>query len=288
MALIPEISVVIPARDAAATIGYQLDALAGQSFDGAWEVIVVDDGSSDGTAEAAGQWADRLPSLRVVSSTESRGRSGALNLGTRAALGRRIAYCDADDVVSPSWLSSIVGALRDHEVATGPIDLALLNAPEIYRWRGRTGWQRLPDWLGFLPTALSCNLGMRRDLFDRLGGFDPKLAFGQDFDFVWRAQLDGATLGFAPAAVVHWRSRIEPFGYFKAHVRYGMADVQHFSSFAARGMPRRLGAGLVRIAAVFPATPLLLLPNQRYRFLAGAGIAVGHLLGSIRERVLYL
>ena len=284
----PTVSVVIPALNNAGTIGAMLESLAAQDYSGAWEVIVADNGSTDATAATTLQWTCRLPDLRIVPCGETRGAAHALNVGTRAARGPLIAYCNADDVVSAGWLSAIVAALHDHELVTGPIDLALLNAFETYGWRGVTGWERLPDWHSFLPAALGCNLAVRRNVFDSVNGFDETMTIASDFDFEWRAQLLGSTLGFAPGAIVHWRSRSSPFAYFKAHVGYGRCDAQLFSRFASHGMQRHLWAGLIRITLVLPSCPLLLLRSQRYRWLAGAGSAIGRVIGSWRNRVLYL
>lgn len=288
MAPDPTVSVVVPVLNAADTIGALLESLAAQSFAGAWEVIVADNGSTDGSVEEARRWEGRLPGLRIVSSGERRGSAYALNAGTEATRAPLIAYCNADDVVSSGWLEAIVGILDDHELATGPIDLALLNPAETYRWRGVTGWERIPKWHRFLPSALGCNLAVRRTLFDQLQGFERSMAHGTDFDFEWRAELAGATLGFAPKAVVHWRSRGSPSAYFRAHVGYGDADVRLFTRFRSQGMPRRLGPGLVRLALLVPSCPLLLFKSQRYRWLAAAGSSAGRILGSWRHRVLYL
>jgi len=284
----PTVSVVVPVLNATDTIGALFDSLAAQSYDGAWEVIVADNGSTDGSVEEVRSWEARLPGLRIVSSGERRGCAYALNAGTEVARAPLIAYCNDDDVVSPGWLAAMVGILEYHELATGPIDLSLLNSPETYRWRGVTGWERLPKWHHFLDCGLGCNLAARRTLFDALGGFDGTMNHGSDFDFEWRAQLAGATLGFAPDAVVHWRSRDSPSAYFRAHVGYGEAGVRLFARFGSRGMPRRLGAGLIRLVLSALSCPLLLFKNQRYRWLAGAGSSAGRVLGSWRHRVLYL
>jgi glycosyltransferase involved in cell wall biosynthesis len=283
-----QVSVVIPARNAASTIGEQLSALSRQSFDGPWEVVVVDDASTDRTADIVTRWADRLPRLTLRSLEHRQGEPRARNEGTRAARGKFVAYCDADDVVSEKWLEGIVETLEDQELATGPIDLALLNASKTFRWRGHNGWEDLPDWHLFLPGALGCNLGVRRETFDRVGGFDESCSIGCDFDFEWRAQLEGARLGFDPDAVVHRRERKEPYRYFQAYVGYGWADTHHYSRFKAHGMPRRLGRGILRLALLLPTSPILLVPSSRYRWLASAGTAVGHVWGSWAHRVLYL
>src|SRR5690606_10578144 len=94
----PQISVVIPARDAARWIDAQLGALACQEVPVPWEVVVADNGSTDDTVARAEAWADRLP-VRVVDASGRPGPNHARNQGTAAARGDLLLYCDADDVV---------------------------------------------------------------------------------------------------------------------------------------------------------------------------------------------
>ena len=284
----PAVSVVVPVLNSADTISELLGSLAAQTYGGPWEVVVADNGSTDASVATVRTWEHRLPGLRVVSCAEARGSPYALNAGTRASEAPLIAYCHADDAVSPGWLEAIVEGLQRDDMATGPIDLALLNPPETYRWRGGTGWTQLPSWHRYLPAALGCNLGVRRDVFDRIDGFDGTMKHCGDLDFEWRAQLGGATLGFASSAVIHWRLRSSPIAFFRAHIAYGEADVRLFVRFRSEGMPRRLWPGLIRLALLLPSSPLLLVRSVRYWWLAGAGSAIGHVVGSLRMRVLYL
>jgi glycosyltransferase involved in cell wall biosynthesis len=283
-----EVSVIVPARDAAATLEDQLDALAGQTFDGRWEVVLVDDGSTDATAEIAVRWAERIPSLTVLSSVVPGGPSQARNIGTRVARGRLVAYCDADDVVSTGWLAGLVSALSHHEMATGPIDLARLNPYRFYAWRPAPGWsQPLPRWMGYLSPVMGCNMAVRRETFDLVGGFDESCATGGDFDFSWRVQLAGGTVGFDLAAVVHWRLR-SGWAYFRRSFEYGTAQVELYRRFRDQGLRRRLLRGAVRLAGIVLGAPLLFVPNYRYGWLTLAGEELGRVKGSLRARTLYL
>jgi glycosyltransferase involved in cell wall biosynthesis len=259
----PVVSVVIPARDSSATIGKQLGALSSQSFEGIWEVIVVDDASQDDTAQTVAMWRERVPGLTILSNIEAVGICRARNIGIRASRGRLIACCDDDDLVSCDWLENLVRELGDHDMATGPIDLSLLNPPKTYKWHGGNGWERLPDWYDFLPAALSCNLGFRREVFDGVNGFDEMVEVGGDHDFVWRAQLNGAKLGFAPGAVVHKRLRTKSIDYFKKNVRVGRADPQHYARFAQYGFTRpALVPAVLRTALLLPALPYYSFPTN--------------------------
>src|SRR6059058_4106784 len=101
------VSVVVPAYNCADTIDVQLAALAEQDYDGRWEVVVVDNRSTDDTADRARRWSDRLPGLRVVDASERQGVSHARNRGIEEARGDLIAICDADDQVQPGCLTAM-------------------------------------------------------------------------------------------------------------------------------------------------------------------------------------
>jgi glycosyltransferase involved in cell wall biosynthesis len=280
------ISVVLAARNAAGTLAQQLDALSRQDYAGEWELLVADNGSTDHTAQVASDWQDRLPMMRVVPCHERPGKALACNVGTREARGEFIAYCDADDVVSPRWLGALESALETDGLATGPIEMASLNTEKMYWWRGTSRWDSLPAWHGFLPAALGCNLAVRREVFNEIAGFSESNRHGEDFDFVWRAQLAGASLGFAPEALVHWRLRASSGAWFRRHVEYGMSDVGHFVRFSQYGMPR--WSGQLRRWIVVAALPMILFDSYRYLWLTEAGITLGRLIGSLRHHVLYL
>src|SRR5947208_2209765 len=99
------LSVVIPARNAATTIGLQLAALAKQDYAGAIEVVVVDNDSDDGTVEVASSFRDRLAGLRVVPARSRRSVAHARNVGFASVANDAVLVCDADDVVDEHWAS---------------------------------------------------------------------------------------------------------------------------------------------------------------------------------------
>ena len=126
----PEISVVIPVRNGLPWIVDQLEALCGQNFEGSWELLVSDNGSSDGTQEVVRSYVGRLP-LQIVDSHDQPGIGPARNAGARAASGPLLAFCDADDVVAPGWLNAIAQGLRDADAVGGHLEEDLLMPP---RW----------------------------------------------------------------------------------------------------------------------------------------------------------
>ncbi|HEY4573152.1 MAG TPA: glycosyltransferase family A protein, partial [Thermoanaerobaculia bacterium] len=102
-----KLSVVIPCLNAAATLGVQLAALTRQSWPGGWEVIVADNGSTDGSREIVESYRGRLPGLALVDASDRRGQAHARNLGAAAATGDALLFCDADDEVAPGWMEAL-------------------------------------------------------------------------------------------------------------------------------------------------------------------------------------
>jgi glycosyltransferase involved in cell wall biosynthesis len=202
----PEICVIVPAHGAAATLGRTLDALARSTFDGTWEVVVVDDASPDATADIA-----ERAGVRVVRLPTQSGPAAARNAGTDASEAPLIAFTDADCEPTAGWLGALVRALGDADLVTGPV------IPDPQAPRGP--YDRTLQILG--PTFLfeTANLAVRRAVVEQVGGFrafapapgaPPGLRprpeeghFGEDVVFGWEAQRAGARVGFAPEAIVH-------------------------------------------------------------------------------------
>lgn len=189
-------SVIVPARNAEATLGATLAALEAQrDVDRGFEVIVVDDHSTDSTAAVAA--ASRLRP-RVVS-PRGRGAAEARNAGVRAAHGAALAFTDADCEPDPAWLATGLGRLGSADLVQGSVQPAgPLRGP----------WDRTLSVAG--PTGLfeSANLFVTRELFDRVGGFEHWLGsaeerpFAEDTWFGWRAHRAGARIAFSPLTVV--------------------------------------------------------------------------------------
>jgi GT2 family glycosyltransferase len=282
----------MPARNAAETIGEQLAALGRQTFHGSWELIVVDNGSTDATADLAAAAGAALPCVRVVTANERSGVSYARNVGVRAAAAPLIAICDADDVVEPGWLEAIVRALGEADLVGGRLDVDRLNAPE-----DREGQASPPPvgspvgkQLGFLPFASCANLGMRREVWDAVEGFDEALVTGEDVDFSWRAQLVGLRLGFAPDAVVAYRYRQGLRALARQQFAYAASHPALFRKFRAQGLARRHPARAPLTWARLALRSWWLLRSRHHRALWArhAARAAGRIVGSVRHRVVYL
>lgn len=279
-----DVSVIVPARNAAATLPSTLRALAAQRLDAPWELIVVDNASSDATGELA-----RAVGARVLTLERDRGPGAARNAGAAAAAAAVLAFTDADCAPAPDWLAGGLRALAAGAdlvqgavaptpgVAVGPFDRTL----RVDRLSGR------------FETA---NLFVRAEVFARAGGFQgfleeergalehrppglwPTLAegpFGEDLWFAYRARRGGATIAFGDAALVHhevfardWRGYVAErrrLRYFPALTRVApeLREVHWRRLFLT---PRSAAfdlaavAGLASLAARRPAPLVLALP----------------------------
>ena len=285
-----KLSVVIPCLNAEATLGDQLDALAGQTWPGEWEVIVADNGSTDGSRALAERYQGRIPGLRVVDASDRRGQAHARNVGSAAATGDALLFVDADDQVAPGWLEAMARALARHDFVACRYDNEALNPAWVQRTHlnpQKDGIIRY-DYPAFLPHAGGGGLGVRRSAHEEVGGFDESMPALEDTDYCWRLQLAGHELAFAPEAVVRIRHRHDPGSIFRQGVSYGKHNVLIYKKYRGRGMPR-LGwlPGALRWAKLLLKTPVMLLTREgRSRWLWQLGWRLGRLEGCWKYRVL--
>jgi glycosyltransferase involved in cell wall biosynthesis len=204
----PAVSVVIPARNAAATIPPLLRSLAAQTLEQErFEVIVVDNDSSDDTAAVADAHGAKVVHEPVAN------RSRARNRGVAAAAAALFAFTDADCVADRRWLQALLACTSSAPLVAGEVQVTVSerpNALERFELLWRFG-QR--DWVeqGWAATA---NLLVQREAFDAIGGFDPAWREGgEDVDFCIRAGRAGHRLAYcAGARVEHYGEReLRPF-----------------------------------------------------------------------------
>jgi glycosyltransferase involved in cell wall biosynthesis len=284
------VSVIIPARDTEDVLPHQLEALSRQTYMGAWEVIVADNGSRDRTKEVARTWAARLPALSVCDASFRPGANLARNVAARAAQGDFLAFCDADDVAADGWLEGLVAAAAGFDLVGGWCEDMTLNDPMTRGWRLAHPRNGLPVVLGFLPYAISANLGVWASVHNAIGGWNDGYAGGDEVDFCWRAQLAGFTLGFAPRAVMHYRHRTGLRALARQLTIYGMAEPRLYRDFRGRGVPPKRLRGSFRnwlwVAAHLPY--LFASAERRGIWVRRAAFSWGRLRGSVRYRVVCL
>lgn len=276
------ISVIVPVRDGGPWLVEQLAALASQDCPEPWEVVIADNGSSDGSVELARRWAEEHPGFQMVDASARRGPSAARNAGAAAASGEMLAFCDADDVAQPGWLAGCVAALGEADVVAGHLDLWSLNGGPPAPTQAAATRQ-----LGFLPAALGANMAVRRSAFDAVGGFAEELATGEDIDLSWRLQLAGFRFASAPAAVVAKRERMQFAQVFRRARTYGRCGPVLFRNYRSEGARRDLAGALRAWAWLVVALPTLVRPGRRTAWARTAAVRIGRLESSVTERVFF-
>jgi glycosyltransferase involved in cell wall biosynthesis len=276
------ISVVVPVRDGMPLLEEQLRALAAQKCDEPWEVVIADNGSTDGSLAFARDWSTIHPNVRVVDASGLDGAAAARNAGVEVAAGDLLAFCDADDVVLAGWLESCVHALRTADLVAGRFDFWSLNLiPPALPARATT------RQLGFLPAGLGANLGVRRGPFEEVGGFDETFVPGEDIDLCWRLQLRGFTFAEAPGAVVAKRARSDFRSVFEQAYAYGKCGPLLHKRYRKAGAGRDLAGALKAWLWLVVSLPRVAQPTRRIEWARGAGMRLGRIEASIRLRVFF-
>lgn len=203
------VSVVVPVLNGADTIGDTLTALVNQA--GAppdAEIIVVDNGSTDGTPEVIRRFHVTCLSER------KRGPSAARNRGLYHARGEVVAFLDADTVPTRRWLHELIAPFADAQVmlAAGPLQDYLPQTP-AERFMSQLGVYQFEYSIfrAGLPHVCSCNMAVRRAAALAIQGWDESYLTAEDFDFTLRlVRHFGCPIVRAPGAVVMNRHRRTP------------------------------------------------------------------------------
>jgi glycosyltransferase involved in cell wall biosynthesis len=280
------VTVAIPVRNGATVIGEQVAALAAQEYPGAWELLVVDNGSTDGTRDVVEGFRDRIPSLRIVSEPRP-GIGPARNRALAEAAGEILLICDADDVVQPGWLAALVTACASYSMVGGRCRADLISDPLAVAWRGELPAERLPVALDTHPFVPGGNCAVRVEAARAIGGWDETFAGGaDDVDFSWRLVQAGHPLGFAPDAVLAYRYRAGSRALVRQFYRYGVTEVPLHRRHQESGLPRyRLRDLAARWVALVRSAPKQLRRQpERGVWLREASYRTGRLVGSVRYR----
>jgi glycosyltransferase involved in cell wall biosynthesis len=304
---------VFATRNRARRLDMLLRSLAAQTLPAAeFEVIAVDDGSTDATHEVLARHAAEASfAVWIVRLPESRGPAGARNAGWVRAAAPLVAFTDDDCVCMPDWLASGLAAHAEHpgDVIQGKVDI---NPDELDRMSpfAHFYYQDGPD--GGYPTA---NIFYPRELLDRLGGFDAEVfstVAGEDTDLAWRAFELGARPVWAPEArVLHgvllvgavkrlrvaarWTPLVQLYRQhpqMRGNLGHGLFWRENHWLLArfllALALPRRLGAVRIALAAPYVAylTDRTTGPLVAPYLLAVDAVEVAAILrGAVRYRV---
>jgi glycosyltransferase involved in cell wall biosynthesis len=283
-------SVVLAVRNEETHLAQQLAALAAQTYEGAWELVVVDNGSTDRSLEIVEAWRERLPPVRVVDASAARGLNYARNRGAAAARGDLLAFGDADDEAAPGWLEGLAAAAASADLVGGPLDDDALNDGSTAGWIPRERLTELPRAYGFLPYVPGGNCAIWTRLARELRWNETYVLGGSDVEFSWRAQLAGASVGYARDAVMRRRYPSSLGDLARKYFLYGRAGPLVYREFRRAGMPRSDAGEALRDWAWLLRGALRAASNRQFRsnWLRVAAKRSGRLVGSLARRVLYL
>ena len=292
-----KLSVILPCFNGAASLAVQLNALARQHWPGGWELIVVNNGSTDSSMAIVEGYRSRLPPLTIVDAyvpgSRRLGVPHSYNTGIKAATGDAFVFCEADDEVAPGWLEAMGRALVQHEFVAARLDHRKLNAEWLHPQNGEgyqgAGLARMTQPPHFLM-ASACGFGLSRAIYAHLGELSTAFPIAHDAEYCWRAQLAGYTLHFEPDALIHYREKSALKDRFRQGQNWGLDTQrvhQHYHMPVARlallkqliAIARALPAG-VRAALLWTFGPL-----QRRQLLADWVWDMGWSSGTLRAMV---
>lgn len=288
-----KISVIIPCYNCANKLPAQLEALSGQTWEDGWEVIVADNGSRDRSISVAKKFRTSLPSLRVIRAANRKGYAHARNEAVKVATGEALLFCDGNDIVSKHWLSRMGNALRENEFVAGRIvvseinqDWTVASRPEEMNFQNAGVFKTF----GYLPWASSSNMGIRRDLFNEVGGFNESMPALEDIDFSWRVQQRGVKVFGVEDSVVHYRLRKTYSGIFHQSLLYAENFVLLCKHYRSLGFspPTPSNASLAGEWLHLIARLMWCPRKRRGSWMWQAGWRFGCLTGSLKHRYLLL
>ena len=276
---IPLVSVVIPAYNRAKTITRAINSVLAQDYT-RFEIIVVDDGSTDTTCAVARSISD--PRLRVVSQTNA-GVAAARNRGSAEARGELIAFLDSDDEWFPTKLAAQVdcfqrGSPRLGLVYSGFESIAADGTRSIHEARHR-GWIYRDLLARNVVTGCGSTAMFRREALAMVGGFDPALPANEDYDLVLRvARFFETDYVAAPAARYH-----DDEGVSRASGAQRVSRSPVANRISRRILMARYGDDMKRAGV---AHLFFIACAERELFLAGGGTmnALVHAVRAIRHR----
>lgn len=264
------VSIIIPAYNAEKTLAECLAACLTQDYPD-FEIIVVDDGSTDGTSAVS----QRFEAVRYHHQSNS-GPASARNTGARIASGDLLVYTDSDCIPQSDWLRQLTRGFEEGVVAVGGTYAIANPASRLARvvqaeiGQRHRQFKRDVDFLG------SFNVAYRRDAFEATGGFDEtyRQASGEDNDLAYRLHDQGGRMVFNPEAVVAHYHPERLLAYLLTQSRHGYWRVKLYGDH-----PRRAGGDQYAGWPDLLAPPLGLALPLLVILITGAGASTG--LGTV-------
>ena len=284
--LFPSVSVVIPARNAEATIAETLDSVLSQEYAGSVEILVADGSDTPATSDVIRQ---RYPTVKLLPN-ERRTTGFGIDAMCRVATGEFILRCDAHTILPPGYMRRAVETLRRTGAANvggrqQPIGITFFERAVAIAMttllgtggaRHRMGGAEGPNDTAFLGV-------FRRDALDEVGGFDPTFIRNQDYEFNWRLRKRGETVWFDPELIAIYRPRGSLRALASQYFDYGRWKRVMLQRHPASLLPRHLACPLLMLALAASVALALagatwaaaVTPLTYFLVLAGVSLATG-------------
>jgi len=217
----PMVSVVIPTYNRKDMLKECLDSLFNQTYPkDKYEIIVVNDGSTDGTEEVLKEYAKKAPCAFKWLTQQNKGSYAARNLGIRNARGEIICFTDDDCIADKRWLEELVKGFTNGGIGGVGGRIIAYNPRKIVEEYAKMDQESAIKSV-FPPFLITCNAAYRRDVLEIVGGFDPYFRNGGDNDMGIRVTWKGYKLKYAPDAIVYHKHRTTFMGFIKQQYAYG-------------------------------------------------------------------
>lgn len=249
----------------------------------------MDNGSTDRSRAVVESFLGKVPGLRIVDGSDRHGPAHARNVGVKAAMGERLAFCDADDLIGPGWVAAIGNALGDHEFVSSRLDSKRLNPSWVHEVRVDRDGQLPVSWhYPYLPFTGAGAIGVRKTLHTAIGGFDESFTRIAELDYCFRLQQHGATLVLIPEATIYYRWRTTVPGIGRQAYLYARSNALLQSRYRPEvGDSRSVARWLItKWKPIVFQIPRLGTKGGRAKMVWLIGWQLGRYRGSVEHRVL--
>ena len=244
----PSVSVLIPARNAEKTISTTLGSVLSQDYPGSVEVIVIDESETGATHDLILR---RYPTVQIVPNTDG-GIGAGINQALRIAAGEIIVRCDAHTFLPRRYVCHAVETLQRTAAANvggrqQPLGVTFFERAVAIAMTSFLGAGDAPHRLGGTegPTETAFLGVFRRSALDAVGGYNPNLLRGQDYEINWRLRAHGETVWFTPDLVATYRPRSTLRDLARQYFDYGRWKSTILRRQPASLLPRHLAAPLL-------------------------------------------
>ena len=279
------VSVIVPMRNAEATLAETLDSLLAQTVQD-FELIVSDNGSRDRSVEIAESYRSRFSDMKIIDASMTPGPGFARKAGVEAARGEILIFIDSDDVVNKVYVEAMAAALRRRTFVHAAQDMTLLNP--VWVALDNPGRGARTEMVGDWKFAGAATLGIRREAYDKAGGFCNEPEITDDIDLCFRMRHAGHDLQVVPEAIVHVRQKFELRSAFNQSRYYGRCHAHTNRLWRPMGLPVESEWTLVRRALnIFTVRRLIALRTLagRYWSVRELGLVLARSWGNIKDVV---